>query len=477
MSSPVPELPARQIPGDYGLPFFGPIRDRLNYFYIQGELEFFKSRMQKHHSTIFRCNMPPGPFIARNSRVICLLDAVSFQTLFDNSKVEKKDVLDGTYMPSTAFTGGYRACAYLDPSEPNHSLLKGFFLSLLSKKHDSFIPLFQQSISGLFSGLEDELASKRSSYFNDLSDAMSFEFVFRLFCDKNPSETNIGSKGPRMMDLWLFCQLAPLVTLGLNFVPNLIEDLLLRTFPLPFCLVKRDYKKLYNAFYKSADSVLNEAEKTGIKRDEACHNLVFLAGFNAYGGMKAVFPSLMKWVGTAGEGLHRRLADEIRAVVKKSGVNVTSLDQMILTKSVVYEVLRIEPPVPYQYGKAKEDFKIQNHENSFLIKKGEMLFGYQPIATKDPKVFDNPDEFIPDRFVGEGEKLIKYVYWSNGRETDDPKVENKQCPAKNLVVLLCRLMLVEFFLVYDIFEVEVGRIMLGSAVTFKSLKKASRDEK
>lgn len=330
-------------------------------------------------------------------------------------------------------------------------------------------------MSGLFSGLENEVSGKGSSYFNDLNDSMSFEFVFRLLCDKNPLESSIGSKGPKSVDLWLFGQLAPLMTLGLKFVPNFLEDLLLHTFPLPFFLVKSDYKKLYDAFYKSAGLLLDEAEKIGIKRDEACHNLVFLAGFNAYGGMKAVFPSLIKWVATGGEDLHRRLADEIRAVVKEKGVTLAAINEMTLTKSVVYEALRIDPPVPYQYAKAKEDFKIQNHESSFLIKKGEMLFGYQSIATKDPKVFDNPDEFIPDRFVGEGENLIKYVYWSNGRETDDPTRENKQCPAKDLVVLLCRLMLVEFFLRYDTFKVEIGKILLGSSVTFKSLAKSTHD--
>lgn len=469
------ELPTREIPGDYGHSFFGPIKERLEYFYTQGgEVEFFKSRMRKHHSTVFRCNMPPGPFMARNPRVVCLLDAVSFQTLFDNDKVEKKDVLDGTYMPSTAFTGGYRALAYLDPSEPNHGLLKGFFLSVLAKKKDKFIPIFRQTMSGLFSGLEDQVSAKGSSYFNDLNDSMSFEFVFRFLCDNtSPLETKIGSKGPKLVDLWLFCQLAPLMSLGLKYLPNFLEDLLLHTFPLPSFLVKSDYSKLYKAFQKSAGPILDEAEENGIKRDEACHNLVFLAGFNAYGGMKALFPSLIKWVAAAGTDLHRRLAEEIRAAVKESGVTLAAINEMELTKSVVYEALRIEPPVPYQYGNAKCDFEIQNHDSSFLIKKGEMLFGYQPIATKDPKVFDNPDEFVPERFVGEGKGLIKYVYWSNGRETEDSTAENKQCPGKELVVLLCRLMLVEFFIRYDTFTVEAGKILLGSSVTFKSLTKAT----
>ncbi|KAL6494756.1 hypothetical protein OROGR_031556 [Orobanche gracilis] len=473
MSSPISELPTRQIPGDYGLPFFGPIKDRYNYYYSQGEVQFFKARIEKYQSTVFRCNMPPGPFIAANPRVICLLDAVSFRTLFDNSRVEKKDVLDGTFMPSTSFTGGYRACAYLDPSEANHAALKAFFLALLSKKRDKFIPSFQQAVSGLFSGLEDELSSKGNSSFNDLNDAMAFEFIFRLLCDKSPLETKIGSKGPRMVDLWLLCQLAPLATSGSKFIPNFLDDLLLHTFPLPFFLVKSGYNKLYNAFYESATSLLDEAEKDGLKRDEACHNLVFLAGFNAYGGMKALFPSLIKWVSAAGQDLHRRLAHEIRAAVKKNGVNPAAMNEMALTKSVVYEALRIDPPVPYQYAKAKHDFKIQNHESCFLIKKGDMLFGYQPIATKDPRIFDNPDEFVPDRFVGDGERLIEYVYWSNGLETEDPTTTNKQCPGKDMVIILCRLMLVEFFLKYDTFGIEARKMSLGWSVTFKSLTKAT----
>lgn len=330
-------------------------------------------------------------------------------------------------------------------------------------------------MSGLLSGLEDEISSKGSSYFNDLNDKMSFDFVFRLFCDRNPSE--IKNVGPKSIDLWLFGQLSPLMAFGLKFVPNFIEDFFLHSFSLPFFVVKSDYKKLYDAFYESAGPILDESEKLGIKRDEACHNLVFLAGFNAYGGMKAMFPALIKWVGSGGQDLHRRLAAEIRAVVKQKGVTFSSLNEMTLTKSVVYEALRIEPPVPYQYGKAKSDFEIENHKSSFLIKKGEMLFGYQPIVTKDPAIFDNPDEFIADRFVGElGEKLIKYVYWSNGRETDDPTVDNKQCPGKDLVVLLGRLMVVEFFLKFDTFEVDIGKILLGSAVTFKSLTKATSDE-
>ncbi|GLT96973.1 hypothetical protein SLE2022_145620 [Rubroshorea leprosula] len=470
-SSELSNLPRKPIPGQYGLPFIGAIKDRWDYFYNEGKDEFFENRRRKYHSTVFRTNMPPGPFISPNSKVVCLFDAVSFPILFDMSKVEKLNVLDGTYHPSWSFTGGYRACAYLDPSEPRHTSLKSFFMSIIASRHDNFIPLFQQCLSDLFFELESQIITKKHSSFNSLSDKMSFNYVFHIFCDKNPNETKIGSNGANLFDKWLLCQLAPLGTLGIlpKFL-NLLEDLLLHTFLLPFFLVKSDYYKLYDTFYESASSILDEAENLGIKRDEACHNLVFLAGFNAYGGMKATFPMLIKWVGLAGEKLHRQLANEIRTVVKaEGGVTISSLEKMSLTKSVVYEALRIEPPVPFQYGRAKEDIVIQSHDAAFEIKKGEMIFGYQPFATKDPKIFEKPEQFVANRFVGEGERLLKYVYWSNGRQTENPTAENKQCPGKDLVVLLCRVMLVEFFLRYDTFRIEARTSTFGSIVTFKSI--------
>lgn len=473
-SSSESKLPMKPIPGDYGIPFFGAIRDRLDYFYNQGKDEFFKTRIQKHNSTVIKTNMPPGPFIAKNPKVIAVLDAISFPILFDTSKVEKYNVLDGTFLPSLSFSGGYRVCAYLDPSETKHTALKSYFMSVLASKHSEFIPLFRTCLSQLFISIEDGIASQKKANFNNPCQVMSFDYIFRLFCGKDPSDTAIGSKGPAIADKWLALQLGPLFTLGLPKFLKYVDDLLLHTFKLPFFLVKSDYYKLYDVFYASSGPILDKSESFGVTREEACHNLVFLACFSTYGGLKVWFPALIKWVGLSGEKLHRQLADEIRTVVKEEGgVTIQAMDKMVLTKSVVYEAFRIEPPVPFQYAKAKEDIVVESHHAAYKIKKGEMIFGYQPFATKDPEVFDDAEEFVGHRFVGEGEKLLKYVYWSNGRETVDPTVEDKQCPGKDMVVLLSRLMLVEFFLRYDTFTVETAVLPIGSSVTFTSLGKAT----
>ncbi|KAJ4966244.1 hypothetical protein NE237_018093 [Protea cynaroides] len=177
-----------------------------------------------------------------------------------------------------------------------------------------------------------------------------FNFLARAFYGVNPVDTKLDDKGPTLIALWIFFHLAPLLTLGL---PSFLEDPL-HTFRLPPFLVKGSYKKLYDFFYNASGKILDEGEKMGIQREEACHNLLFATCFNSYGGMKILFPNLLKFIGQAGVKLHKQLAEEIRMVVQSNG-GIVTMSGMELMKSVVYETLWIDPPVPLQYGKVKKD--------------------------------------------------------------------------------------------------------------------------
>jgi hydroperoxide dehydratase len=107
-------------------------------------------------------------------------------------------------------------------------------------RKDTFVPLFRTILCDAFSVIEDELSSKSGKAdFNSVVSDASFNFMFRLFCDnKDPSETIIGSQGPKMFNMWLLFQLAPLATLGPPKFFNYLEDLLLRTIPFPACLAR-----------------------------------------------------------------------------------------------------------------------------------------------------------------------------------------------------------------------------------------------
>ncbi|KAL6867415.1 hypothetical protein ACP4OV_015439 [Aristida adscensionis] len=464
----------RPVPGSYGLPMIGAIRDRLDFYYFQGQDKYFESRVERYGSTVVRLNVPPGPFMARNPRVVAVLDAKSFPVLFDVTKVEKRDLFTGTYMPSTSLTGGYRVCSYLDPSEPTHAKVKQLLFSLLLSRKDAVVPAFRSNFSALLATVESELAKGGKADFNKLNDVTSFDFIGDAYFGVRPSSTHLGSGGPAKAAKWLLWQLHPLITLGL---PMILEEPLLHTVHLPSFLVSGDYKALYKYFAAAATPALDAAEGLGLPREEACHNLLFATTFNSYGGLKVLFPGLLARVAEAGPKLHQKLAAEIRAAVAEAGgkVTVAAVEKMELTHSVVWEAMRLDPPVKFQYGHAKADLQIESHDAVYQVKKGEMLFGYQPCATKDPRVFGpTAREFVADRFVGdEGRKLLQYVYWSNGRETEEPSVSNKQCPGKNFVVLVGRLLLVELFLRYDTFTAEVGTELLGTKVVFTGVTKAT----
>ncbi|XP_049408580.1 9-divinyl ether synthase [Solanum stenotomum] len=469
-------LPIREIPGDYGFPIISAIKDRYDYFYNQGEDAWFHNKAEKYKSTVVKINMAPGPFTSNDYKLVAFLDANSFVCMFDNSLIDKTDTLGGTFKPGKEYYGGYRPVAFIDTKDPNHAALKGYILSAFAKRHNLFIPLFRNSLSDhLFNNLEKQVTEQGKSDFNALLPTMTFNFIFRLLCDQtNPSDTVLGAQGPEHLRKWLFPQLIP--SLSAKKLPNIIEDTLFHNFLIPFCFIKSDYNKLVDAFSKSAVSILDEAERLGIKREEAVQNILFLVGINMFAGLNAFFPHLFRFVGEAGASLHTQLAKEIRTVIKEEGgaITLSAINKMSLVKSVVYETLRLRPPVPLQYGKAKKDFMVQSHDASYKINKGQFIVGYQPMASRDPKIFANPDEFIPDRFMNDGEKMLKHVLWSNGRETENPAPDNKQCPGKDLVHLLGRLILVEFFMRYDTFTVEITPLFRAPNVAFKTLTKASK---
>ncbi|KAI5076885.1 hypothetical protein GOP47_0008950 [Adiantum capillus-veneris] len=475
-SSLIASAPAQEIPGSYGPPLLGVWADRLDYFVKQGAEEFFLSRMRRYNSTVIRVNMPPGPPLFPDSKTIMLLDQKSIRVLFDTSKVEKKDVFAGTYMPSTSFTGGFRVLPYVDPSEPKHALLKGFCFKILQSSGRKFIPEFHATFTEGASEWDAQLDATGEADFSSVSQSFTLRFLCRAMLDADPiapGPASLGKEGPTLIQVWLAPQLAPQASLGL---PKLVEAIL-HTVPLPFALVSRQYNKLYEFFHTNGQHLLDIAvQEFGLDRTEACHNLLFFICFNTWGGFLILLPTIFTAISSAGISLQKELAEEVRSAVGKGGeVTMKALQSMKLVHSTIYEVLRTAPPVPFQYGRVKEDMIVESHDAAYKVKKGELLGGYQKIAMKDPKVFEEPETFRPRRFMGvEGERLLQYLTWSNGPQTEDPTLGNKQCAGKDFVILVTQMLIAEFYLRYDFFELAPVEQSGGQAsVTFKVLKKRS----
>ncbi|KAK1275369.1 hypothetical protein QJS04_geneDACA000812 [Acorus gramineus] len=472
-TSPIPPpavLPLKPIPGTYGPPLLGPLRDRLDYFWFQGADTFFRKRATTHKSTVFRTNIPPTfPFfVGTNPEVVALVDCASFASLFDSSLVDKTDVLIGPYTPSLSFTGGTRVCVYLDVTDPKHTKVKSFCMDLLKRSSKVWASEFLNALDTMWTTIEGDLekvSGKGGAGFIVPLQRCIFRFLCKALAMADPEKVKeIDEYGFAMLDKWLAVQLLP--TTGTGVIPQPLEEIFLHSFPLPFLLVKNDYLKIYEFLRtQGKDVVDNAVSEYGLSTEEAINNILFVLGFNAFGGFSVFFPKLITTIGSDETGLQEKLREEVRRVVGTDGVlDLKKVREMELVTSTVRELLRLNPPVPLQYGRARRDFTLSSNEASFEVKQGELLCGYQPLAMRDAKVFEDPERFVPDRFVEAkgGRELLEYLYWSNGRETGTPSVENKQCAAKDYVVGTACLFVAYLFTRYDGFRCEPSSFSISA---------------
>jgi len=78
-----------------------------------------------------------------------------------------------------------------------------------------------------------------------------------------------------------------------------------------------------------------------------------------------------------------------------AAVDLDQLESMTYTRAVVRELLRYRPPVlmvPYQ---AKKAFPITD---SYTVPEGAMIVPTTYMALRDPEIYENPDEFDPERY-------------------------------------------------------------------------------
>ncbi|VFQ62159.1 unnamed protein product [Cuscuta campestris] len=459
---PQPAAPAtfptvRPIPGGYGWPLLGPMKDRLDYFWFQGPKKFFQTRIERNRSTVFRTNVPPSfPFfLGVNPNVIAVLDVKSFSHLFDPEVAEKANVLVGDFMPSVSFTGGMRVCAYLDTSEPKHAQIKNYTLDILKRSSATWVQALTSQLDVMWSAIDSDLSKSGGRSASLLLPLQKFLFSFfsltLLGADVSKSP-EIARSGHIILDKWLGLQLLPTINVG-YLQP--LEEIFLHSFPYPFFLVKRDYQKIVDFVEKeAAEAVRRGVDGFGLTQKEAVHNLVFVLGFNAVGGFSIFLPALLGALGDEKNAgyIQGRLRKEVREVAGTHPENLSfeKVKEMGLVQSFVYETLRLNPPVPTQFARARKDFQLSSHESSYEVKKGELLCGYQPLVMRDPKVFYDPETFVLDRFAGEkGKELLKYLYWSNGPQTGSPGPADKQCAGKEIVTLTASLLVAYILQRYD----------------------------
>jgi cytochrome P450 len=93
-------------------------------------------------------------------------------------------------------------------------------------------------------------------------------------------------------------------------------------------------------------------------------------------------------------------------------------------QACVKEAMRLHPPVPLFDRVCREDCKLAGYD----IPKGITMIMNAYSIMRDPKIWDNPNDFIPERFLKEeentkGQNLQVYVPFGGGR---------RMCPGTNM---------------------------------------------
>lgn len=305
------------------------------------------------------------------------------------------------------------------------------------------------SLDTLFDTVEKELSEKNSiSYMVPLQKCV-FNFLSKSIVGADPkSDAEIAENGFSMLDKWLALQILP--TVSINILQPL-EEIFLHSFAYPFALVSGDYNKLHNFVEKEGKEVVQRGQdEFGLTKEEAIHNLLFILGFNAFGGFSILLPKLINAIASDTTGLQAKLRSEVKEKCGTSALTFESVKSLELVQSVVCETLRLNPPVPLQFARARKDFQLSSYDSVYDIKKGELLCGYQPLVMRDSKVFDDAESFKAERFMGEkGSELLSYLYWSNGPQTGTPNDMNKQCAGKDYVTLVACLIVAYVFQRYE----------------------------
>ncbi|EOX93265.1 Hydroperoxide lyase 1 isoform 3 [Theobroma cacao] len=399
-SRPPTNLPTRTIPGSYGWPLLGPISDRLDYFWFQGPDTFF--------------------------RILLLIFHVF---------MESHD--------TTSFDLGQ---------------LKNFAMDILKRGSKVWVTELLGNLDKFLDTIESEISTNGSSSYIPHLQSMLFNFLAKSILGADPTiDPDIANSAPFTLNLWLGLQLLPTISVR---VIQPLEEIFLHSYTYPHALVSGGYQKLYHFIERHGQEVVQRGEiDFGLSAADAIHNLIFVLGFNAFGGFSIFLPTLFAAIASDKTGLQARLREEVRKMNGSSTrLSFDSLKEMELVNSVVYETLRLNPPVALQYARARKDFQLASHDSVFDIKEGELLCGYQPLAMRDGKVFDEPESFKPDRFVGKGKELLSNLFWSNGPQTGSPSESNKQCAGKDYVTLSASLIVAHMFQRYDSFSGDSSKI-------------------
>jgi cytochrome P450 len=136
-------------------------------------------------------------------------------------------------------------------------------------------------------------------------------------------------------------------------------------------------------------------------RNEAV--VIFMAGYETTASTLAFAWYLL----SQAPDVEARLHQEIDTVLGGRPPSLVVVPKLTYTRAVVEETLRLYPPIPILAREATREEAIAGHR----VPKGSLVLVVPWLLHRNRKLWDRPDHFLPERFLGErGPAPDKWIY-------------------------------------------------------------------
>ncbi|KAI3758705.1 hypothetical protein L6452_06276 [Arctium lappa] len=132
---------------------------------------------------------------------------------------------------------------------------------------------------------------------------------------------------------------------------------------------------------------------------------------DAYAGGSDTSSSVLEWLMTElllHPDILKKVQNEVRNVLNgKKDITDDDLERMTYLKAVIMESTRLHPPLPILPPRvARQDVKVMGYD----IAEGTRVYVSVYAIMRDPKVWDKPDTFLPERFLDSSIDFVKHNF-------------------------------------------------------------------
>ncbi|XP_015882509.3 phenylacetaldehyde oxime monooxygenase CYP71AN24 [Ziziphus jujuba] len=196
--------------------------------------------------------------------------------------------------------------------------------------------------------------------------------------------------------------------------------------------------------HKDIVDILLQLQKDGVHDVELTNDNIKAILMDLFAGGSDSVSATMEWAMAElinNESMMKKAQEEVRRVVgEKSSIDVTDINQMDYFKCVMKETLRLHPAGPLTFRETTESVKLGGYD---IPPKTSITINVGAIQ-RDPKFWDRPEEFIPERFennqIDFNEQNFQYVPFGAGR---------RRCPGTTFAVFQVEYMIANLLYWFD----------------------------